>query len=164
MQNAKATRTPLPLSNPIYDARDPLLERQKYEKESVSYRALLGSILYLATRTRPDNATTVSMLGTFQEEPASKHCKMVKNVIRYLIFTRECSYRTSGKHVSFLRTVTRIGHGTSPIVAPDPVSYCSAMADRFSGRVGCSKLPHNRQPKHNLLPCPAAYLRPPGFL
>lgn len=52
--------------------------------KSVPYRKVLGSLVYLSTRTRPDIATATSMLGKFQESPSRVHRKILKQVVRYL--------------------------------------------------------------------------------
>ena len=51
----------------------------------IPFREVLGSPLFLATHTRPDLATAVSMLGNFQQAPLVVHWKDKDSVIRYLI-------------------------------------------------------------------------------
>lgn len=84
LTNAKPTPTPLLLSHPLYEKEDPLTDVDEAEMRHVPYRPVLGSLLYLATRTRPDIATAVSMLAKFQEAPAVRHWKAMKHVVRYL--------------------------------------------------------------------------------
>lgn len=81
---AKPTRTPLPLSHPLYAARRTLNGDDFKAMESVPFREILGSLLFLSTRTRPDISTAVSMLGKFASAPAPEHWKAMKQVIRYL--------------------------------------------------------------------------------
>ena len=50
-------------------------------------RKVLGSLLFLATRTRPDLATSVSMLVKYQQEPMVEHWESMKSVVPYLIGT-----------------------------------------------------------------------------
>lgn len=57
--------------------------------EKIPFRKVLGALLYLSTRTRPDIATTMSMLAKFQSKPTMAHCRMVKNVVECLIGTIE---------------------------------------------------------------------------
>ena len=55
----------------------------------ITFREVLWSILFLATRTRSDLATAVSMLGKLQKAPLVVHWKAVKYVVRYLIGTTD---------------------------------------------------------------------------
>ena len=89
MQNASAADAPLPLSHPLYQVMEKRSESERTAIEHVPYRQVLGSLLFLSTRTRPDLATSVSMLGKFQAEPTIRHWKMMKSVVRYLIGTKD---------------------------------------------------------------------------
>lgn len=55
--------------------------------QDVPYREVIGSLLFLATRIRPDVATALSMLGKFQQCPRVKHWKYMNAVVRYFIGT-----------------------------------------------------------------------------
>jgi hypothetical protein len=52
------------------------------------YNALIGSLLYLATSTRPDIAHAVSMLSRFISSPRVEHWAASKSVLRYLSETK----------------------------------------------------------------------------
>lgn len=52
--------------------------------ENVPYRSILGSLIYLSTRTTPDIATAVSMLGKFQGDPGISDWKAMKHLPQYL--------------------------------------------------------------------------------
>lgn len=56
--------------------------------ESIPYRQVLRLILFVSTRTRPDIATVVSMLGKFQEAPLSVHWRSMESVVPYLVGTQ----------------------------------------------------------------------------
>ena len=89
MTTAKPIQHPLPLSHTLYEKiTDPTPEEQA-TMETVPFRKVLGSLLYLSTRTRPDISTAVSMIAKFQSKPRHCHWKMVKNVVRYLIGTKK---------------------------------------------------------------------------
>jgi len=62
MTKAKPTRAPLPLSHPLYEEKIPPRPKDQEAMRDVPYREVLGSLLFLATRTRPDLETAVSML------------------------------------------------------------------------------------------------------
>ena len=89
MTNAKPAKYPLPLSHPLYDEKTTPSEENLTAMQGIPFREVLGSLLFLATRTRPDLATAVSMLGKFQQEPLVKHWKAMKSVVRYLIGTTD---------------------------------------------------------------------------
>lgn len=48
------------------------------------YLHILGSLIFLSTRTRPDISTAVSMLGKFQQDPSPKDWKAMTHLLRYL--------------------------------------------------------------------------------
>ena len=52
--------------------------------ENVPYRSAIGSLMYLATCTRPDLAECVSELSKFSQNPGAVHWEGVKRVLRYL--------------------------------------------------------------------------------
>ena len=84
MTNAKPTHAPLPLSHPLYAEKKTPSPMDEEAMRNFPYREVLGSLLFLATRTRPDLATAVSMLGKYQEAPMVEHWKSMKSVVRYL--------------------------------------------------------------------------------
>ena len=87
--NCKSTKYPLPMSHPLYDeVMDPTPQELQQMKD-VPFRRVLGGLLYLSTRTRPDIATAVSMIAKYQSNPRPIHWKMVKNVVRYLMGTAD---------------------------------------------------------------------------
>lgn len=84
MQNAKPTPAPLPLSHALYEKPGEQTNEDRELMNKVPYSSTLGSLLYLATRTRPDIATAVSMLAKFQSNPARAHWRAMKHVVRYI--------------------------------------------------------------------------------
>jgi hypothetical protein len=50
----------------------------------VPYRALIGTLLYISTKTRPDIAHTVGMRSRFAQNPTTQHWQAAKSVLRYL--------------------------------------------------------------------------------
>lgn len=73
LTTAKKTTSPIPMGYVLYEARMRLLEKENYAMERTPYREIVGSLLYLATRTRIDIATAVSLLGKFNSSPAPQH-------------------------------------------------------------------------------------------
>ena len=85
MSDAKIASTPLPNKCCLmaYAEGDTLLSA------STPYRALVGSLLYVATWTRPDIAFAVSQVARFQSKPTTVHWQAAKDILRYLKGTRE---------------------------------------------------------------------------
>lgn len=89
MTTCKATRSPPPLSHILYESRKDLTEAEMHEMEGNPYKKVLGSLLYLRTRTRPDFSTAASMLANFSSSPSAQHWTAMKHVLRYLQGTED---------------------------------------------------------------------------
>lgn len=80
MEDAKTASTPMDtnakLTKPSGDVDDKVTE--------LPYRALVGSLMYLAVCTRPDLAHVVSKLSQFNENYNVEHWTAAKRVLRYL--------------------------------------------------------------------------------
>ena len=50
----------------------------------IPYRSAIGSLMYLATCTRPDLAAAVSELSKYSRNPEISHWEGVKRVLRYV--------------------------------------------------------------------------------
>lgn len=61
------------------------------------YREAMGSLLYLAGATRPDNSYAVNILSRHQNNPTEDDWKMVKRVFRYLRGTTRLGLTYLGK-------------------------------------------------------------------
>src|SRR6202000_1363081 len=63
------------------------------EEESKQYRSIclsaVGSLMYLATQTRPDIAHTVRVLARFNSNPGEAHWRAVKHLFRYIAISKE---------------------------------------------------------------------------
>ena len=53
------------------------------------YQAVVGSLLYLSTKTRPDIAFVVSSAARFCASPTNEHWTAVKRILRYLNGSRQ---------------------------------------------------------------------------
>lgn len=89
MAQCKPVKSPLPLAHPLYDERRKLTESEVKEMVNKPYRSILGALLYLSTRSRPDLAVAVSLLGKYQSEPGPEHWQMLRHVVRYLSGTTD---------------------------------------------------------------------------
>ena len=76
-------------SNPIYNSSVEgqnmvKCEEQDPKMENRPYRSLVGSLLYVATGTRPDIAFAVCQLSRHLEKPSEEHWNTAIRVLRYL--------------------------------------------------------------------------------
>ena len=115
MDREKPADTPLPLCHQLYENRTEISNADKEYMKTVPYRKLLGSLIFLSTRTRPDISTAVSILGNFQENPSPVHWKHLKQVIRYLVGTVKhgLTFPISDESMHYVRGPTRIGRVTA---------------------------------------------------
>ena len=63
MEGCKSMSTPLELGSHLDMSQQPSTEEEKIEMADVPYRSEIGSLMYLATCTRPDLAAAVSELS-----------------------------------------------------------------------------------------------------
>ena len=66
------------------NTQQPVTDAERAEMVDVPYRSAIGSLMYLATCTRPDIAAAVSELSKFSQNPGSAHWEGVKRVLRYV--------------------------------------------------------------------------------
>ena len=64
-------------------------DTERDEMKKVPYRSAIGSLLYVALSTRPDIAYAVCSLARYNHDPGKAHWSAVKNVIKYLMHTRD---------------------------------------------------------------------------
>ncbi|XP_067143384.1 uncharacterized protein [Centruroides vittatus] len=87
MQDCKPRSTPLD--------RDVKLEKYNDSKpcDQKLYQEMLGSLMFLATRTRPDIACAVTLLSKYTRDPRNIHLTALKGVLRYLNGTQSTGLR-----------------------------------------------------------------------
>ena len=106
--------------------------------QDIPYREVLGSLLFLATRTHPDLAMEFSMLGRHQQEPMVKHLTSINSVVRYRIFTLDYGDMLSSSQEALLEAwsdmdCARDHHKLIPrsvqliTVAGGPLVWCSRL-------------------------------------
>ncbi len=79
LSEAKPTKTPVNVGSKLLKAtEDSELADQRL------YQSAVGSLLYLATRTRPDIAYAVNNVARFCSKPSKEHWVAVKRIFRYL--------------------------------------------------------------------------------
>ena len=79
MENCK------PLATPV-DPGLKLTKGTEYSEyvDETHYQSVVGSLLYLSMRTRPDITFGVNLAAHFCSKPTSEHLKTVKPILRYL--------------------------------------------------------------------------------
>jgi hypothetical protein len=64
--------------------------------DQLRYSQIIGSLMYLASATRPDIAYAVSNLSRFVSNPGSEHWRAFERVMRYLVGTMNYGINYSG--------------------------------------------------------------------
>lgn len=78
MEDSNPVKTPGALGEDLKDiSNSPSISQTQYQEA-------IGSLMYLATGTRPDLAFAVSYLSQFNKDPREKHWKAVKRIFRYI--------------------------------------------------------------------------------
>ena len=88
-----------PVSTPVSpDVKLVHGETSDDECDQQMYQAVVGSLLYLSTKTRPDIAYAVSSIARFCARPTKEHWTAVKRILRYLKGTSNLGllYREDG--------------------------------------------------------------------
>lgn len=84
METCKPVSTPFDVSIKLTKRMCPSTKEEIKEMEKYPYQNLIGSLMYLATSTRPDIAYTVSTLSQFNINPGKAHWLAAKRTLRYL--------------------------------------------------------------------------------
>lgn len=84
------THGPLQLEMPfrVMNGSSNMMKHVAADKLREVYRTTLGKLLFIATMTRPDIATTVSELASFAEKPTYAHLQALHDCTRYV-----CAHR-----------------------------------------------------------------------
>ena len=84
MSDRKPVGTPMIPSQKLTLDQCPKTEEDKAQMENIPYIKAVGSLMYLATMTRPDIVFTVGVLARFNSNPGPAHWKAVKHLFCYL--------------------------------------------------------------------------------
>ena len=72
------------------------MKEQKNYQDQLRYSHIIGSLMYLASATRPDISFTVSKLSRFMSNPGTDHWHALERVMRYLVGTMSYGIHYSG--------------------------------------------------------------------
>ena len=84
MLNCKSIGTPMAPGSTLTKDQCPKTREEEIKMHNVPYISAVGSLMYLATMTRPDIAYTVGVLARFNSNPGMAHWKAVKRLFQYL--------------------------------------------------------------------------------
>jgi hypothetical protein len=87
--NSKTAPTP-------YDASLVLRKNLRIMVDQLRYSQIIGSLMYLASATRPDIAYAVRKLSRFVSNPDSEHWRALERVMRYVVGTMNYGIHYSG--------------------------------------------------------------------
>lgn len=95
-----------------------LSESEDIEMESVPYRELVGSLIYLSNTSRPGITFAAGSLSRFNANPTKHHWQIEKYVLRYLKITPTVGiiYRRTGEQILIIMfTWMQIGLAISKV-------------------------------------------------
>lgn len=87
MENCNPKSIPSDPHTYISSEMSPKTELETEEMKKVPYREAVGSLLYLATTTRPDIAFAVGQVSQYCQNPGNGHWSAVKRIMSYLAGT-----------------------------------------------------------------------------
>ncbi|XP_040577633.1 uncharacterized protein [Lepeophtheirus salmonis] len=92
-EDSKTVETPVALETKLTKVVDEEIVKP------IEYRSIVGSLIYLSTRTRPDLAFAVGALAHYCDAPGSEHWVALKIILLYLKNTKNLGlcYRKSNK-------------------------------------------------------------------
>ncbi|KAF7368162.1 Transcription factor [Mycena venus] len=101
LENAKPASSPLTPGARLTREFCPKTEEEIGDMRDVPYRAVVGSLIWIANHTRADIAYATSLLSQFLANPGRVHWEAAKHVVRYLKGTRD-------KRLTFGKTPDRL--------------------------------------------------------
>jgi hypothetical protein len=88
MSNCNPAPTPEIPNSRLHSGMCPQSDSERILMQTIGYREAVGSLLYLATKTRPDIAHAVQQVAQFCENPGKQHWDAIKYILRYLRHTK----------------------------------------------------------------------------
>lgn len=79
-----------------YDPSVILRKNKRIGRDQLRYSQIIGSLMYLASATRPDISYAVSKLSRFTSNPGDDHWRALERVMRYLVGTMDYGIHYSG--------------------------------------------------------------------
>ena len=117
-QNVNVVSTP---SDPHVHLSSPLPDDCDSSIPNFPYQEIVGSLLYLATHSRPDIAQAVSVVSQYATNFREIHCTAVKRILKYLRGTTD-----------FALCYSSVPTGNQVLVAYTDADYAGDLNDRKS--------------------------------
>jgi len=89
-------------------------DEEQPEADEGLYRAMVGSLVYLATWTRPDLAHAVQRLSGHLNDPRDQHVIAAKRALRYLLQTKDTGIEYFGSYGTDLSGMCDASWATKP--------------------------------------------------
>lgn len=90
MNNSKCpSKIPIRPDNKMSAADCPTTPEEKSHMKRIPYRSAIGSLMYLATCTRPDISYAVSVCASYMHNPGRVHWDAVKGILAYVNMTKD---------------------------------------------------------------------------
>ncbi len=128
----------VPVSTPMDSGLKLIRPTSPAEHDAVAhlpYRALVGSLNYVAVGTRGDISYAVQELSRFLDCFTATHWEAAKRVVRYLKGTRDLRLVLGGAHAARLLGFTDSDHARDPETRRSVMGYCFSLG---SGMVSWS--------------------------
>ncbi|KAL7281589.1 hypothetical protein ACG7TL_004906 [Trametes sanguinea] len=126
LTDAHPVATPLDLRK-LSRADSPSTVSAKATASAWPYRALVGSLNYVAVGSRPDISFAVQQLAQFLDCYGHAHWEAAKRVVRYLKGTRNLGLYLGGPRPAFLLGYTDSDHGGCPDTRRSIGGYCFSL-------------------------------------
>ena len=163
MSDCKPVKTPVDQGNRLVKA-----DEDEEALEQLPYQSVVGSLMYLATCTRPDIAYAVGMLARFSSKPNQSHWVAAKRVLQYLKGTMNFGLFYKGGSGVVGYSDADWGGGTWTTESQRPVTCFGSQVDLYHGKAG-SRTPwpyrplkrsmsHCRLPPRSVCGCEDSYL------
>lgn len=104
----------------------------KHELRDI-YRSALGKLMFVATMTRPDIATTLSQLASFAEHPSYAHLQVLHDCARYL-HSHRWPLRLGGAELK--KWLTNSSNGPAAITLYADASWRATGTMELTSRTG----------------------------
>jgi hypothetical protein len=85
-------------SSAPYDLSLVLQKNKRIGRDELRYSQIIGSLMYLASATRPDISFAVSKLSWFTSNTGDDHWRAFERVMHYLVGTMDYEIHYSGYH------------------------------------------------------------------
>ena len=89
------SKYPLQIHFSTYDLTDANPSPLSKQDQSI-YMQIIGSLLFLSTRTRPDISFHVNYLSLFMKSATQNHFKLAKRVLAYISHTKDMNLKFHG--------------------------------------------------------------------